>query len=614
MRFAPHGRRRHPRAPKPIVVIGVPVVTTTGVEDSALTVVWPKASRGDPSEQRLLRTWAASSGGSPVATMAWTGTVPDVAPLYVTAFWRIFDKASNAWIERESTPRVAVTVPVPAGPVQPGNVSWATTWQNPSLRQLYTATVDVAGVGRSDLLQWRVTTNRWTADWTDCPLVDADPAVTTVRSLGTILRPTTPADDSTRGGPGGPSWPVNEFYPFAEETWSIQFRKKIGAEPWTDASVKMAAPKPAGAVQPNATITVQADIRAAILDGFVETDFWVIALAGDFTSASNNPTDLSFTNLTKAGYPLIITSADRSDPANFKGYTGERMLFTRCNNFIIDRLAFRNNRTSVHSNAAATWTANSGQAIYMSDCRRFHIINCDMDALSNAVQLEHPTHGWVAYNRMTNISQDDFRVYRSSRQMVLEGNWGSDPVVNDAYAQESTGWHPDFIQWATTDLAGPRTGLFDTLVIGNRVYGFAGYKAPFFAKAERVTVANLPIDTHGICRLAFEGNFVSSGQPSTPALIGCKDVTINNHVIRRIPGAKNPQIHIHYRVENITITNTVATGAVFYASDGGDTVAALQAEVTGAPTISSTAWPATWPTAGDREAAYTTGPDHYMRA
>lgn len=610
--ISPARRRRAASQPVPIIVVGDPVMTTSGIEGDALTVVWPVPNRADPSEARMLLVYAAAAGGTPISTISPVpATVPDIAPAYFSAYYNI------AGIERESA-RVQAAVAVPQGPIQPAHVAWTPTWVDPALRQLYTTTLNVTGVGRSDILEWRVVTERFTTAWTNCPLAEADPS--TVRSLGTIARPAGNDSDTIRGEPGGGTWPVNEFYPYFEERVRVQLRKKIGADPYTAASVFLKVPPPAGAVQFNATVTAQADIRAAILAGLDETGFYSIGISGDFTSAAN-PSDLDFTNRTKDGYPLVVTSADRNSPASFKGWSsGQRVTLTGCSNVIFDRLRFDNDQTELMPPTTqlgvSPMTIPSGTAIRMTNCNKIYVINCDMWKLRNPVVVFDARNLWAAFNDLREISEDDFRIYGSSRQPIVQGNISRDPTINLQWALDSPTpfYHPDFVQFSNNSPTTGRRGHFNCKVVGNRMYGVAGYKAFCYAGAPDPVGNFALLDTNGIVGLLVADNFVRTGQANCPALKGCKDVIIRNNVLRQMAGHQAPKVSIEQAIENVLIEDVVASGATFFQTGSSpQTVAQRQAQVTQTRvTVNATAWPATWPMGGNRELAYPAGPNAYL--
>lgn len=505
--------------------------------------------------------------------------------------------------------KVRRQVRIPANSSDPNviltsDVSLSSTWTDAAKRQLFKVSATVVGTTASDQVQWCIDTERFQTGWIPCSWNGSG---WTFGSLIQML------EEVGRGTD------LAEFRPNSEPSCAIRLRKKIGAGSWSAQSVKFKALPPAGATVPNATASTRSELLTA-LNGYDSVGLapYVIHLTADITISSV----MSVSGIVKQGHPIVITSANRASPRRVSGYSSRAFDMTGCENIVFDRVLFWNNVTTQMGGTDDNGvnfplvTVNGGQVLRTFTCSRIHITNCLLRDLNNALEFNDARNFWIAFNEFWGLSQDGVRFWKSSARCLVQGNYAHDPLVyqawaNDAELSGSNIVHPDFLQTAADNGEGPHTGL---QFIGNRIKGFYGYFTGVFLKSAAATKDKTTIESTGVLAPEVRDNYFELGHGIGIMLSGGRDLISRNNVFRRFSGGLSaPTIHLWGFVSGTQLVeNCVGEQAVYCSTETNPIKKEeRQATVSGSISLSSSSWPASWPS-GLGELAYPTGPDSYI--
>lgn len=595
--------RQKTSSPAPLAFLGVPEMTTTGVEGAAISYAWAPFNQAPAAEQRLLRVYAAAGDTTPTATHdPAPATMPAVYPGWVAAVQRAQDALTNQWIEVESA-RVQIIDAIDPAVLASGDVTWSPVWTDPAKRQTYRATASLAGTGAADQVRWRIDTERFQSGWINCSWNGTN------WTLGSLIQM---LEEVGRGTD------LAEFRPHAEASYAVRLQKKVGAGAWSTESVKLHVPAPAGATVPNATASTRAELLTAI-NGYASVGLapYVIHLTADFAVSST----ISVSGIKKQGHPIIITSADRANPRRLSGYGSRALDLTNCENIVFDRIRFWNNVTitmggqDLNGTVYPPMVVNGGQVMRTTTCARFHCLNCLVRDHNNAFENNNARSFWFGFNEFSGLSQDGIRFWKSSNRCLVQGNYAHDPLIYDAWANANVSssqyMHPDFTQLAVDTGQGPHTGF---QFIGNRIKGFNGYFTGVFLKSAAVNANPSLMESAGVLAPEVRDNYFELGHGIAIMLVGGRDLISRNNVFRKFPGStKKPTVHLWGYVSGTQIVQDCVGEQPIYSSDETTPMTKAQrlATVSGAVTVSTNGWPSTWP-AGGGETAYPTGPDSYM--
>lgn len=599
---------------QPLTLSGDPVVTTSGVVGAAVSVVWPVPSRAGSSETRVLRVWSAQTGGSLLATVPVSSssiTVPDYVDGWIEAAYSILDTALNVSVAAASA-RIQVLSSLDPSFIAAGDVTWASEWLSGNMT--FRADVTVAGVGRSDQLQWRMSVpGRFETGWADCTLPEASPS--TKRRLGSILRP------SAEPGAG---FDITEFCN-NDERFFVYLRKKVGVGAWSAASARLIAPPP-GSFVPTVTVATRAALKGAVDAAWSNPDLVVIALSADIDYGGNTSTQLQWVNRAKVGKPIIITSVDRASPRAIKKLQGTAFGFNGCENVIIDCVGLDNDETeemggpTTENGVSVTYgpvRIPTGCFLKAEGGRRIHVRDVRLRGARNCIQLNESVDCGVFNFEMWEVSEDGIRFLTHAtrpkvvgghfRNWYAYGHWG-EPSQNPAS-------HFDAIQFSVSgNDAAEAIGIIQPLVLNCFIFGWDGYMQGIQVGTNRPGL--------WIKGLTIQNVYQEVSKPNGFPFRSCVGWALENCVAREIEGQTNASA-----AGNLRVTAPVAAGVVrnVIVSKRNDieangvaqskTAIAASYERTGLQEDQPrTAFPATWGTVGegrDRRRRYPHGADNY---
>lgn len=604
--------------------------STTGVVGAALTITrLPTASRTPDRTETVLRLYTAQTEGTVNSAInPAPATVPNNNTLFGIPVYRAYDAVYDEWIEVEAASRFDISSPaVSPTPVLQSELTITAAWKSGGLRQQAIHTFLLTGSPHGTLLQAQIVTNRYTTGWIDC----VPQAAANVWGFGVTLMP---ADQ-----PGSGRNPF-EFYDM-EDRFKIRFRRRANTGvAWSGVSGNMVFPWPTtgGAEQFNATPTTRQGIIDAITAGAASgSGCYVIGLAGNIDFGGN---DMSVSNRNKTGEPIVIKSISRLAPVVIRGIAGRALDFSQCSNIVLDRIEIRNDRTAAIGYPAGKVPMVNyadGHGVFLDGCLRIHVTDCLFRDLNVGWETRDCDDCSFTFFENDRIVQDGWRLFRRNGNILIEGEYGHDPVIYQALALSAVkpNYHPDGSQISTdvqsrwTRPAGSRMGGNRNIRrMFGRSYGAGGaiYHGDGYWGGEACRLLD-PTDTdmatggarHLNANILWEGMYIETCWDIAPFVEFCDGFTIRNSVIRdQTPGSgQNPRLRINNWGKNFVIENTVYPRAPDVNSGSASavphrmTTAQMQAQFSGSPIISGTAWPAGWTGGATR---YPTGPDAYRQA
>lgn len=634
-------RRRRPR-PRPvvlppIVITGTPTVSTTGVVGEKITVTsWPTTNR-EGTVSRKLRYYTAQTGGSVTGTeVAYTDDMPNAnfPDRFAVVVYQVYDAVYNTTVEVESA-RWDINTTSTATRIDKSQITWFNSWiLKDGRRTLVQPEFTISGITNTMVLQARINCERYTMGWVDCVL-----QANGRWRPGVSLCP--------QGHPHQ-GLPLNELLPQLEDGWKWEFRYKTSSASttWSPTSLWIVVPMPATLSQEFfETPTTVADLRAAILDAKASSEWRIIGCSGTYTL---NDSSLTFSGTTgrvvKSGAPLVITSVDRSAPANFRGYTGRCFYFNDITtNLIIDRLNFVNNRMeSIGSNKNSPKIAYAdyyaGQPITVTGGTRVYVQNCLFENIDVGLEWRDCSRVYTGFCRWKNTTQDGLRFFWRGDNILVEGE---DHDVAHIYRALSLAddydvniYHPDVIQISThltqrSNRTDTRAGGFVNFrrIKGRSMASDTGtgrYTAGYYGNEAIRNVAQGPVggttwNAHLSKNWSFENMWIETGY-NNGFVIQCVDgvkfhrvVCRSSALYERRPSLFTPTIW----AANITVTECVSYYNWYVGADSwAQTSTAMKAQITGSAVTGNTAVPPNWPTTGARAGknCWPCGPDAYRSA
>lgn len=532
-----------------------------------------------------------------------------------------------------------------ASRITPGDVTFVSEWAPGPLRQKITTSFLVASQARSYEVQWRINTERYVTVWADCPLRDPSPATTRNRTLGTILCP------ANQPGAGRN---LAEFLPQLEDMWKVQLRHRASpTHAWTQESLNLVVPQPAtGSFQFNTYPTTVAQLKDAVLAANAfGSGLYAIGLNGEYVLPSPTDDSLRFTGINKPGEPLLISSVNRSSPANFRGYSGRCWNWRTSTNIILDRFDLRNNITQMRGwdnpdpegedVPFLEWPCGGG--VGYEGVLRSYIQNLYMRDLDVCIELRDCDHVYVGFVETDRYAQDGIRLFRRNGNIIIEGEYQHDPNTYNllALSDFTPNYHPDDTQLSSSidtgsnwfrpaiengelrnggnqdirrvrgvSLGLPIAGHYTTQGYwGEEVIRNRGW-APDSPDAQRYMNRNW----------LWDGMYVESSWNAFPLAQFVEGFILRNSVARQAaPDTRIPIPNFqHYcrnvRIENIVV-NVSSTHRGYYAIPGSPapymSATQMQDEITTVGVIkSATAWPVGWSPEEGRN-RYPHGPDAY---